>query len=96
MIDTSKDAGIIQVLAERMESQRLPHVLSIKESVDRGETLSDFDIRFLEEVFEDARKIQPLVDRHPEWQSVAAKIMHLYKQITELALENEKADMNKN
>lgn len=51
MADTSKDAGLIQVLAERMESQRLPRALSLKEKVDQGETLDDFDIKFLEDIF---------------------------------------------
>jgi hypothetical protein len=91
MTDESKDAGIIQVLAERMESQRLPRALSIKEKVDRGEPLIDLDIHFLEELFQDAQQIQPLLDRHPEWQPLAAKLMHLYKEITEKGLENEKA-----
>jgi len=93
MVDTSKDAGIIQVLAERMESQRLPQILSIKARVDRGEVLSDYDIRFLKQAFQDAQQLQPLVDRHPEWQALAAKILHMFKTITELALENEKLNM---
>ena len=90
MVDEPKDAGLIQVLAERMESQRLPRALSLKEQVDRGETLSDFDLQFLTEVFEDAQYIRPLLEHHPEWQSLAAKMIHLYKEITDQALENEK------
>lgn len=91
MTDTSKDAGIIQVLVERLENQRLPRTLDLKEKVDRGETLNEFDIQYLDEVFKDAEQIHPLVERHPEWQDLAARLVHLYKQITEKALENEKA-----
>lgn len=91
MTDTSKDAGLIQVLAERLETQRLPRTLDLKEKVDRGETLNEFDIQYLEEVFQDAQEIHPLVERHPEWQDLAARLAHLYKEITEKALENEKA-----
>lgn len=90
MVDESKDAGLIQVLAARLESQRLPRALSLKEKVDQGDTLDDYDISFLEEAFVDARKAQPLVERHPEWEALATKIIHLYKEITEKALENEK------
>ena len=90
MTDKSKDAGVIQVLAERLEKQRLPMALDLKEKVDRGETLNEFDIQFLEQVFKDADKIRPLVDNHPEWQDLAAKLIHLYKEITDKALENEK------
>jgi hypothetical protein len=91
MTDTSKDAGVIQVLAERMEHQRLPRALDLKKKVEQGEILNDLDIQFLEEVFQDAKQIRPLIDRHPEWQELAAKLVHLYKEITQKALENEKA-----
>lgn len=89
MSDESKDAGLIQVLAQRMETQRLPRVLSLKDKVEQGETLNEFDIHFLEEVFRDARKVMPLVDRHPEWHDLAVKMVHLYKEITDKALKNE-------
>ena len=91
MTDASKDAGLIEVLAERLETQRLPRALSIRDKVERGETLSEFDIQFLEEVNEDIQNIRPLIERHPEWQSVAGKMLHLYNEITTRALENEKA-----
>ena len=91
MTEASKDAGMIQVLAERFETQRLPRALSIKEKVDSGEVLDEFDIEFLEQVFEDANTIKPLLDRHPEWQPLAAKMVSLYKEITEKALENQNA-----
>lgn len=91
MTEDSKDAGLIQVLAERFETQRLPRALSIKEKLDQGGVLDNFDIEFLEQVFEDASTIKPLLDRHPEWQPLAAKMVSLYKEITDKALENEKA-----
>lgn len=89
MTDSSKDAGVIQVVVERLEKWRLPRVLAMKEKVDRGEVLDQFDIEFLEEVMEDANNLMPMIDRHPEWQDLAARMMHLYKQITERALKNE-------
>ena len=91
MADEPNDPALIQVLAERLDTQRLPRTLSLKEKVDRGETLTDFDIAYLDEVFADADHIRPLVDRHPEWQELAAKLIRLYHEITAKALENEKA-----
>ena len=91
MTDTSKDAGLIQILAQRLETERLPRALALKEKVDRGETMDESDIAFLEQVFKDSESIRPLVDRHPEWQGLAAKMMLLYKEITDKALENEEA-----
>jgi hypothetical protein len=92
MTDIPKDdAGLIQVLAQRMETQRLPRALSLKDKVDRGEKLDEFDIHFLEEVFQGAQQILPLVDRHPEWQNLVARLINLYKEITDKALKNEQS-----
>ena len=90
MKDPNKEAGVIQVLAERMEKQRLPRALELKERIDRGGLLSDSDIAFLEEVFRDAAQIKPYLDKHPEWQDLAGRLVHLYQTITEKALENQK------
>jgi hypothetical protein len=91
MSDPSKDEGVIAVLMERLEKQRLPRALDLKEKVDAGEVLADLDITFLEEVFADASKVGPLVDRHPEYQELATRLISLYKHITAKALENQKS-----
>lgn len=91
MAESSKDVGVILALVERFQKERLPRALALKERIDKGELLSDFDIAFLEEVFQDSKRIQPLVDQHPEWQAIAARAMHLYKEIMDKASENEGA-----
>lgn len=90
MNDANKDAALIQVLAERMEKVRLPRALDMKEMVDRGGVLGESDLMFLEEVFRDAGQLAPLLAAHPEWHGLLGRIMQLYKEITEKALENEK------
>ena len=48
------------------------------------------DIRaVLEEVFHDAHTIQPQVDKHPEYQQLVARLIHLYKEIMDKAMQNE-------
>ena len=89
MSEYEKDLGVIQALVERFEKQRLPRAVSIKERVDKGELLTELDISFLEQVFEDAQRIKPLVDKYPEWKELWEKGAHLYKSITEKALQNE-------
>lgn len=89
MTESSKDAALIQVLAERLEKIRLPVALELQEKVDRGEVLNDLDIEFLEQVLGDVGQIKPLIDRHPEWHDLAARMASLYNDITTKALENE-------
>jgi hypothetical protein len=90
MKDPTGDTGTIQVLLDRLNTQRLPRALRMQEKVDRGEVLDDYDLRFLSQVFADAGLAQKLVARHPELQPLANKLIGLYDHITKKALENEK------
>jgi hypothetical protein len=90
MTDTSHDPGVIHALVERLNTQRLPRALDLKKKVDSGETLGEYDMKFLESVFHDAEMIRPLVKRHPEYQELAARVVKLYKEIIDKAMENEK------
>jgi hypothetical protein len=90
MTEPSKDDGIILALIERFEKQRLPRLKELKHKTDNGELLSDGDIQFLDTIIHDAQQSKHLMDRHPEWQTFCANVVHLYETITEKALENEK------
>ena len=90
MTQSSEDTGVILALMERFNEQRLPRALELKKRVEQGECLSEPDISFLDEVFKDANHVMPLIDKHPELQSIASRAISLYKEITEKALENEK------
>ena len=90
MSNPTQDAGIIQTLLDRFNTQRLPLALALKEKVDQGETLSDYDISKLDEIFADTQTIQPLIERHPEYQALVSRVLHLYKEILDKATENEK------
>ena len=93
MNDASKpeDEGIAAVLIERFEKWILPRALDIKASVDQGAKLDKLDIDFLEEELRVAQSVKFRVDRAPEFQTLYARVLNLYKEIVKKGLENEQA-----
>ena len=92
MTDASemKEKGVLEAIMERFEKQRLPRAFDIKERVDSGETLSDQDIEYLEQVLSDIQEVKRYVDKRPEYQDLYVRAIDLYESITAKALENEK------
>jgi hypothetical protein len=76
-------------LARRLEQQRLPRILDIKDLVDRGELLSDYDLRFLQSVLRDAERVIAMKVQQTEFQHLVDHVVTLYHAITEQALANE-------
>ena len=89
MSDTSNDAGMIQVLLDRFNNQSLPRMLEIKAKAERGEKLNDYELEFLERALEGTRSASHMLQRHPEFTDLVARIMSLYKEIATKALANE-------
>ncbi len=85
----NNDTGIILVVIERFEKQRLPWLVDIQLKLDRGDLLNDIDIEYLSDTLHDARLMFPYLDRHPEYEPLFAKAIHYYKTIIEQALANE-------
>ena len=84
------EVGTIAVLLDRAVNKRIPNVLAIKERLRKGGTLSDLEIIHLDDILTDGRKMLAMVDRHPQFQELAAKMTSLYAEITRMALENER------
>ena len=90
MSEETEDQGIIQVVVDRLEKQRLPVALELLEKVNNGGTLNDLDLAFLDKVFQDTRNNKAMLEKYPAWQPLAARMISLYNEITTKALENEK------
>lgn len=92
MTEVSKDIGILIAVADRLVKFRLPRAKDIKQKVDQGDVLNDSDIGFLQRALRDAHSLAPLVEKHPEYQDIADKVISLYSAITEQALANEQGE----
>jgi len=86
------EEGVLLALLQGFENHRLPRTLHLKERVDAGETLTQDDVDFLEELLKETQSILPMIDRHPEYQDVLTHAVHLYQHISEKALKNEQRD----
>ena len=89
MKDTDNKQGIKEVLLERLAEQRIPRLLDIKEMLNNGGTLSSLDMEFLDEALGDANQNKHIFDENPDIQDIYTRVVDLFEEITELALENE-------
>ena len=90
MKDKSKELGIIQARLERFNSRVLPRMLALLEQVNRGETLSDLDLQFLQKIADEANRDRSITS-HPELTELFARAVDLFAEISEKALANEQA-----
>ena len=89
------ETGVVTVWLHRVSHRRLPRLKRIKESVDSGARLSNYQMTFLGKVFNDMQDALPYFDTHPEMQEMATRMVSLYHDITEQAVKNEQALINK-
>ncbi|MCU7940697.1 MAG: hypothetical protein KZQ64_02515 [gamma proteobacterium symbiont of Bathyaustriella thionipta] len=84
-----ENEGVLTVVMERFQKQRLPRIMHIKDLVDNGGTLNQSDINFLSKVLSDTRQYVDFVSKHQEYQNLFAQVTSLYDTITRKALNNE-------
>ena len=90
MNEAEKDRGTILALIERFNTQRLPVALALKKKVGSGQLLDQSEHKRLYQVEDDLNKVRALVERNPEYQGLAIKILNLWTEITKKEVENQK------
>ena len=90
MDKSTSEIGVITAVIERLVTQELPRLQAMEEKLDKGERLSDSELEFLEEVSTDGNEIFPMIDRHPEYQELTAKVLGLCTTIISKAADVEK------
>lgn len=86
------DAGTLTVLMQRFTEYRLPRAERMLERVQAGERLTDVDLGWLKRINEERGRNRELLRRHPEYFDLVSRMIDLYAQIMEKALENEQSD----
>jgi hypothetical protein len=85
---SEKDAGVIAVILKRFEQERWPRAQALKAKVDGGEVLNDADLAYLNVVLTDARHIMGVIERHPEYASLAQGVLEMYGEIMTKSQKN--------
>jgi hypothetical protein len=84
----TKELGVIQALLLRLNTYRLPYARQLEAKVNRGETLSDYDMRFLKKVIEEGAEARRLTAKHPSYGEIVSRMMDLYSEIMRKGAEN--------
>ncbi len=88
-----KDEAVLETLIERFDKYRLPRLMDIRDKVNQGGVLSEYDIEFLEQAFKDSRQNKHYIEAaDDEIKAIMMKILTIYKEITEKALQNEQKE----
>ena len=82
--------GVMQSLIQEFEQHRLPRLLRLKDKVDSGEVINDVDLEFLCKQVNDACITKHLTVNYPELEEFCLQMAHLYKELCDRAVENEK------
>ena len=89
MEQNKKDALIIAATLNRLTKENLPRTMSLKKKVDSGETLSEYDLKFLHRILDNAADLNAIVERNPEYMKLRSKAVGLVNDILEKSAQNE-------
>jgi hypothetical protein len=86
-----KERGIIVALLERLNNYYLPRAIDLKQQVDRGGCLTQYDLQFLKTAISESGESRRLAKKHPQYQQLVDQMMHLYSEIASKSLVNEQS-----
>jgi len=86
---TQDELGTVEAVLLEFNRHQMPRLLDIKQQVERGEVLDEFEIIFLQETLQEIRRCENFADKHVEFQMLMAEVAALYHHITQRAAKNE-------
>ena len=90
MDKSTSEIGVITAVIERLVTQELPRLQVMEEKLDKGERLSDSELEFLEKVSTDGNEVMRMIDHHPEYHELTAKVLGLCTTIISKAVDVER------
>lgn len=91
LTDRAAELGVIQVLLHRFDTYRLSYGLQLKAQVEKGERLSEYEMRFLKKVVAEGVHASRLAAKHAKYEDLVSQATSLFSEIMSRALENERA-----
>ncbi|GAB6047499.1 hypothetical protein JCM19379_13230 [Methyloparacoccus murrellii] len=85
------ERGILQAMLYQSSEIQMPRVLRIHRRLETGDRLNDDDLTFLYEVCRSVERMRVLVLRHPDYEDYCTRSVYLLREISSLALANERA-----
>ena len=82
--------GVFHTLMLEFERHHLPRLLRLKDKVDNGEAINDVDFDFLCNEIKNACMTKHMTVIYPELEDFCLCVGHLYKELCDKAVENEK------
>ncbi|WP_421870326.1 hypothetical protein [Motiliproteus sp.] len=88
---SARQQATISALIQRFNHERLPRIQAMQRRVHQGERLGEMEILYMERVIRDLRRNQAKALGNPRFEALLSKVVALYVEVTDAALENERA-----
>lgn len=88
-MEPPREYSVFNVILEEFSASGLSRLVEMQTRVESGGVLNDFDLEFLTESLAKVHQFEDYAEHHHNYQELAAKIIELYHDITETALNNQ-------
>lgn len=85
-----KDLGIMLALLQESGASKMPRLAKIRKKVEAAVRLDEAELAFLRGVLKSTGDSKPVFDRQPDFQDFYARSVAELRDITRLALDNER------
>ena len=86
----NEEAGTLTAILQNFNDHNFKRLTDIRDSVNQGNLLTDSELEFLEGMYERAKRASSLVSRHDDYHELFGKVVSIYDEVSEKAMENEK------